>query len=166
MAENSKVRDLYEAFPFPARDSAAESPGRLPLTRTDILGKVHHHAFGGRKDFSKGFRALVAGGGTGDAAIFLAAQLQGSDAEIVCLDISEASLAIARQRASVRGLESRVRWVHGSLLDAPRLGLGHFDYITCLGVLHHLADPDAGLRALAQVLTDDGAMGLMVYGRY
>jgi SAM-dependent methyltransferase len=59
-----------------------------------------------------------------------------------------------------------VRWVHGSLLDAPRLGLGQFDYVSCLGVLHHLADPDAGLRALAEVLADDGAMALMVYGRY
>jgi hypothetical protein len=39
-----------------------------------------------------------------------------------------------------------------------------FDYITCLGVLHHLPDPDAGLRALEAVLAPDGGMGLMVYG--
>jgi len=166
MTENSKVRDLYEAFPFPARKPVTESPASLPLTRTDILGKVHHHAFGGRRDLGKGFRALVAGGGTGDSAIFLAAQLRSTDAEIVCLDISEASLGIARQRAQARGLESRIRWIHGSLLEAPRLGIGKFDYISCLGVLHHLADPDAGLRALFQVLTQDGGMGLMVYGRY
>jgi hypothetical protein len=38
--------------------------------------------------------------------------------------------------------------------------------VSCLGVLHHLADPEAGLRALAEVLADDGAMGLMLYGRY
>ena len=48
----------------------------------------------------------------------------------------------------------------------PRLGLGRFDYISCLGVLHPLADPDHGLRALVQVLSDDGALALMVYGRY
>ena len=166
MAVNPKVRALYESFPFPARNPAAEKPGNLPLTRTDILGKVNHHAFGGRRDFGHGFRALVAGGGTGDSAIFLAAQLRDTDAEIVCLDISEASLAIARDRAAMRGLEERIRWVHASLLDVPRMGLGRFDYVSCLGVLHHLADPDAGLRALAQVLNEDGALGLMVYGRY
>jgi hypothetical protein len=33
-------------------------------------------------------------------------------------------------------------------------------------VLHHLADPDEGLRALTGVLAEDGVMGLMVYGRY
>src|SRR3712207_1823629 len=141
MDENDlpKVRELYETFPFPARDPTTESTTSLPISRTDILAKVNHHGFGGRRDFTKGFRALVAGGGTGDAAIFLAAQLRDTDAEVVYLDLSEASLAIARRRAALRGLEQRVRWIHGSLLDAARLGLGRFDYITCLGVLHHLA---------------------------
>jgi hypothetical protein len=38
--------------------------------------------------------------------------------------------------------------------------------IVCTGVLHHLADPDAGLRALASVLKPEGAMYLMVYAPY
>jgi SAM-dependent methyltransferase len=33
-------------------------------------------------------------------------------------------------------------------------------------VLHHLPDPDAGLRALAGVLAPDGVMNIMVYGKY
>ena len=41
-----------------------------------------------------------------------------------------------------------------------------FDQIICTGVLHHLADPDAGLRALRSVLESDGAMHLMVYAPY
>ena len=41
-----------------------------------------------------------------------------------------------------------------------------FDKIVCTGVLHHLADPDAGLRALRGVLKPDGAMHLMVYATY
>jgi SAM-dependent methyltransferase len=168
MAENylPEVRELYEAFPFPARDPATENPSSIPVSPTDMLGKLNHHGFGGRRDFTKRFRVLVAGGGTGDAAIFLAMQLRDVEGEIVCLDLSGASLAIARRRAAVRGLEERIRFVHGSILDIARLGLGHFDYISCLGVLHHLADPDEGLRALTEVLAEDGAMGLMVYGRY
>jgi len=161
-----KVRELYEAFPFPARDPSSESPTSIPVSRTDILGKINHHCFAGRRDFTKRFRALVAGGGTGDAAIFLASQLPEGAAEVVCLDLSGASLAIARQRAALRGLEQRIHWIRGSILDAARLGLGCFDYITCLGVLHHLADPDRGLHALTEVLAEDGALALMVYGRY
>ena len=41
-----------------------------------------------------------------------------------------------------------------------------FDQIVCTGVLHHLADPDAALRALRDVLEPDGAMHLMVYAPY
>ena len=33
-------------------------------------------------------------------------------------------------------------------------------------MLHHLEDPDAGLRALRSALKDSGALGIMVYGRY
>src|SRR5512134_3609761 len=99
MAENylPKVRELYEAFPFPSREPAGEHSTSLPVSPTDLLGKVNHHGFGGRRDFTRGFRALVAGGGTGDAPIFLAAQLRETEAEVVCLDLSQASLAIARR---------------------------------------------------------------------
>ncbi len=41
-----------------------------------------------------------------------------------------------------------------------------FDFIVCTGVLHHLVDPDVGLRALGSVLKPDGAMYLMVYAPY
>jgi hypothetical protein len=67
MADNflPQVRNLYETFPFPARDPATDRPGGVPVSPTDILGKLNHHGFGGRRHFGKGFRALVAGGGTG-----------------------------------------------------------------------------------------------------
>jgi hypothetical protein len=41
-----------------------------------------------------------------------------------------------------------------------------FDQIVSTGVLHHLEDPDAGLRALRDMLKPDGAMHLMVYAPY
>ena len=41
-----------------------------------------------------------------------------------------------------------------------------FDQIVCTGVLHHLRDPDIGLRALRNVLAPNGAMHVMVYAAY
>jgi SAM-dependent methyltransferase len=41
-----------------------------------------------------------------------------------------------------------------------------FDLVVCTGVLHHLAEPDAGLSALRSVLKLGGAMYLMVYAPY
>ena len=44
-------------------------------------------------------------------------------------------------------------------------GRGPFDYIICGGVLHHMPDPGAGLRALAAELARSGSIFLMLYGR-
>ena len=155
------VRAQYEALPYPARDPADESR-RLLRTWLDDLPMINHYCFGGRQSFAHGFRVLVAGGGTGDASIFLAEQLKHTDAHIVHLDFSAASLAVAKARGTARGLNN-IEWIHASLLDLPGLGLAPFDYINCVGVLHHLDDPDAGLKALRAVLKPDGALGLMVY---
>ena len=53
-------------------------------------------------------------------------------------------------------------------LPVERVGeLGcSFDKIVCTGVLHHLPEPEVGLRALRSVLKPDGAMNLMVYAAY
>ena len=156
------VRDQYENLPFPPRDPEAERYV-LWVSPPDILGKVNQYCFGGKRNYSQAFRVLVAGCGTGDSAVWLAHQLQGSSAEVVAIDMSSASLEVAQARAAVRKL-SNIRWVNASLLDLASLGLGKFDYITCLGVLHHLPDPVQGLAALESVLAEGGAMAIMLYG--
>jgi len=156
------VREQYEALPYPACDPQDDRK-RLAQTWLEDLAMINHYCFAGRQSFRNGFRALVAGGGTGDPTIFLAEQLRHHGAQVVHLDISAASIAIAQERARIRGLDN-ITWVHDSLLNLPALGLGRFDYISCSGVLHHLADPDLGLQALRSVLAPQGAIGLMVYG--
>lgn len=163
-AELKAVRAQYEELPYPPRDPEAERT-RLINTLGDALDVVNYYCFGGTQDY-KGFRALVAGGGTGDGLVFLAEQLRGSGAEIIYLDFSEASLDVAKARCRVRGLDAGVTFIRESLLNLPKLGLGAFDFINCTGVLHHLEDPDAGLRALSDVLKDNGALYVMVYAKY
>ena len=160
-AENPLVQKQYDAFPYPERNPADER-SRLISTWLDDLRMVNHHCFGGAHSFRGGFRVLVAGGGTGDGTVFLAEQLRGLDAEVVHLDISRAALDIARERVRLRDLRN-VRFVEASLLDAPRLGLGHFDYINCCGVLHHLPEPPRGLDALLEVMAPTGALGILLY---
>lgn len=164
--KDAAVRRQYEDFPYPARDPADEA-ARLVATETAQLDALNHHVFGGELPTDRPLRALVAGGGTGDAAIYLAQQLawSGRPGEVVLLDLSAASLSVAAARARVRRLDN-IRFVHASLLDAERLNLGRFDVVNCAGVLHHLEDPAAGLRALRGVLADDGGMGLMLYAPY
>ena len=159
-----EVKEQYENYPYPPRNPEDEKK-RLIYTSVDPLAKINHYCFRGKRHFDNLFRALVAGAGTGDAVIYLAEQLRDADAQIVYLDISTASMEIAKRRAQIRELDN-IEWVHGSLLDIPQIKIGEFDYISCTGVLHHLENPVEGLNALKSVLKQDGAMGIMVYGRY
>jgi len=157
----SDVEAQYEAYPYPERDPADEAK-RLIVGSPSHPVELDHYLFAGRRDWTRPFRALVAGGGTGDALIQLAQVLAsaGRTAEITYLDLSTASRRIAEARAAARGL-SNIEFHTASLLDAP--SFGDFDYIDCCGVLHHLPDPQAGFDALAGALAPGGGIGLMVY---
>ncbi len=163
MGDEDTLRAQYEAYPYPQRDPADEAK-RLVTGSPSHLAEIVHYLRGG-SPVSGPYRALVAGGGTGDGAIMLAQQLADAavEAEVIHLDLSRASARIAEARAKARGL-SNMRFVHGSLTELDALGLGTFDYIDCCGVLHHLEDPPAALGGLAEALADDGGIGLMVYG--
>jgi ubiquinone/menaquinone biosynthesis C-methylase UbiE len=164
MNADDPVHVQYEAYPYPPRDPRDEAK-RLVTGSPSHLAEVVHVVFGGVFDPAKPFRALVAGGGTGDAAIMLAQQLRDAGAaaaEVVYVDRSTGSRRIAESRAAMRGLDN-LRFVTGSLLELDRLGLRDFDYVDCCGVLHHLEDPAAGLESLVRATRPEGGMGLMLY---
>ena len=158
------VRTQYEAYPYPARDAADERTRLITGSPSHLL-EINHYVFAGKRDFRRPFRALIAGGGTGDGAIMLAQQLAhaGAAGQVVYVDPSATARAIAEARAQVRGLEN-IRFETCAIEEAGEAGLGVFDYVDCCGVLHHLADPQAGLEALVRLLANDGGMGLMLYG--
>ncbi|WP_431825266.1 methyltransferase domain-containing protein [Burkholderia sp. F1] len=104
-------------------------------------------------------RILVAGCGTGRHAAQLASAMP--DADIVAIDVSTASLRYAEARARALGI-STISFACVDLHDAASLG-GAFDHIECGGVLHHLADPEAGWRALMPALAPGGTMRIGLY---
>ena len=99
------VADQYEAFPYPARDPKDEAKRLITGSPSHPL-EIDHFLWSGRRDWSKPFRALVAGGGTGDALIQIAQVLTsaGRPFELVYLDPSNAARAVAEARADARGL--------------------------------------------------------------
>ncbi len=161
-ATDTRLAAQYEAYPYPKRDPRDEAK-RLIIGSPSHLREVDHWVFQAARPAAAPLRALVAGGGTGDGAIMLAQQLAtaGRPGRVTYLDRSAAAHGVARARAEARGLA--LDWHLLSLLELPGSGLGPFDYIDCCGVLHHLPDPAAGLRALLSVLAPGGGLGLMVY---
>jgi ubiquinone/menaquinone biosynthesis C-methylase UbiE len=114
------------------------------------------------------FRSLVAGGGTGNATLMLARHYVefGIQGEIVHVDLSSTSIAIARERLRHSGLLDKVtvRFIEYDLLKLHELDLGTFDYVNCSGVIHHLPDPGAALELLRDHTKPGGSIDLMVYG--
>lgn len=149
------VRALYERYPYPPDGAAAGYP---VFAAMDYV----RHVLWPERDGLDGLRVLDAGCGTGHTVVRLARDFPG--VQVTGMDLSEASLEVARERARREGVGGRIRFCHGSI-EAPT-AQGPFDYIICAGVLHHLQDPLAGARRLAGLLAARGGMGLMVYATH
>ena len=103
-----------------------------------------------------GRTGLDAGCGKGRFTRYLAPHL----GALVALDASRAI------EVAVRDLEGfpNVFAVRSDLRSAP-FADSSFDFIACLGVLHHLNDPFAGFRSLVRLLAPDGILLLYLYSR-
>jgi len=110
-------------------------------------------------------RVLVAGGGTGQEPIRLA--VMHPELEVHVIDLSRRSLAYGARQAKRFGVDGRVHFAQADLLDLEQLGdrLGDFDRVYSSGVLHHLADPMEGLRAVVSRLKPGGVAQLALYSR-
>ena len=85
-------------------------------------------------------------------------------AKVTAIDISQESIDHGRYLKDKYGLTN----LEFHLLPIEEVGSldQGFDEILCTGVLHHLASPDAGMKALADVLRPDGVAAIMLYARY
>jgi SAM-dependent methyltransferase len=153
------VRDFYDRYPYPRPIESLDNYSRRwddPQRR-----RADHHLFWPGRAHREDQSILIAGCGTSQAAKHA---LRWPAARVVGIDVSA---------TSVRCTEDLKRKYHLDNLDVLQLSVEQarelgtsFDQIVCTGVLHHLADPDAGLGALRDVLEPDGAMHLMVYAPY
>ena len=157
------VSSFYDRFPYPG-DPLQDGPPpgyNWRWCHESVLAVVR----GGLKsrDSNPGsIRILDAGCGTGVSTDYLCHLNPG--AEVLAVDISAGALDVARERLRRSGGAEQVqslRQEQRSLLDLEDEGC--FDYINSVGVLHHLRDPLAGLKALGQRLAPQGLLHLFLY---
>ncbi|TDC16253.1 methyltransferase [Kribbella albertanoniae] len=100
--------------------------------------------------YPPGARVLEAGCGVGAQTVQLVTRHPGID--LVAIDISEESLAQAKERV---GPDARVEW---RCADLEELQGEEFDHIFVCFVLEHLRDPTAALIGLRQLLRPGGTI--------
>jgi SAM-dependent methyltransferase len=150
-AVSIEVMRQYEENPYPRWTAA-------PLAAPAAKEKEYP---GGNDNVQAGPATdiLIAGCGTGRHPIGAARAYP--QARIVAADISRTSLAYALRKTREEGL-SNIDYVQADILKIGAIGIS-FDRIEACGVLHHLADPLAGWRALLALLRPAGVMRVGLY---
>jgi len=154
-----EVRSFYDHYPYPRPANSLD--GYRSLWQNRQRRRADYHLFWPARPYREDQAILIAGCGTSQAAKHAlrwpTAQVTGID----CSPISVRNTEELKRKYDLKNLEVRELAIE----RVSDLGMS-FDQIVCTGVLHHLADPDAGLKALRGVLKPDGAMHLMVYAPY
>ena len=156
---DEEVRDFYERYPYPRSVDSLEKYRRL--WQDEQRRRADYHLFWPARAYREDHAILIAGCGTSQAAKHA---LRWPAAQVTGIDFSATS---ARHTEELkRKYKLKNLQVHQLPLERVNELETSFDQIVCTGVLHHLADPDAGLKALRDVMKPDGAMHLMVYAPY
>ena len=161
MAMKSKdpIGEFYTNHPYPP--PIQDLDRARDMWKDENVHRAEYHLLFPDKEYRADFDVLVAGCGTWQSAKFA---ISHPAAPVTAIDISATSLEhtnALKQKYNLTNLEVRQLPIE-NVADLDH----RFDMIVSTGVLHHLADPDAGLRALRSVLKPDGAMYLMVYAPY
>jgi SAM-dependent methyltransferase len=155
------VAEQYERWIYP---EACDDLSLLPLTSPEMHFndlRSLYWAFWPAGPYREDLDILVAGCGSLAAAAYA---FLFPKARVWGIDISTASLAqeeLLRQKHGLTNLTLGVCRVE----DAASLGR-QFDFIACHGVLHHMADPAAGLKALGEQIRPDGVIDIMLYAPF
>lgn len=160
---SKKVKEQYTLYPYPYVPIGEMESLIIPTASYTF---VYYNCTRKYRKPEK-IKILDAGCGTGFSTMKLAQQNPG--AEIIGIDISSKSLEIASLRVKkishLLDPNTKITLLKMDLLNLDSLK-EKFDFIVSTGVIHHLSDPQKGLKNLVKKLKDDGIIHLLLYAKY
>jgi len=109
-----------------------------------------------------GSRVLEIGCGIGTDTLSFAE----SGARVTAVDLSEKSIALARQRAEVYGQQDRIEFYNGNSEELSTLvPVSTYDLVYSFGVIHHTPHPEKVLNQIREYMGPESELRLMVYSK-
>jgi ubiquinone/menaquinone biosynthesis C-methylase UbiE len=161
-----RVREYWNSRPCNLRHSPEPVGTRAYFDQVEARKYLVEPHIPGFAQFERwaGKRVLEVGCGLGTDTMNFAR----AGAKVTAVDLSTASLELARQRAEVFGLQDRITFVEA---NAERLSEfvepAHYDLVYSFGVIHHTPHPDRALDQIRRFFTGpQTTLKMMVYYRW
>ena len=151
------VQQQYENNPYPRWISAQGYAEHMRIR--DLFSQIHLAPGYSDLPYSESPNILIAGCGTGQHAILSATRFL--NAKVTAIDLSLSSLSYATRKTRELGLKN-ISYYQGDLLELDTLE-DQFDIVESVGVLHHLLNPEEGLRNLVRLMKTGGLIRLGLY---
>ena len=154
-AISNKVKDQYELNPYPRWRFISEG------TKSNFLNILNNNIKPNKITSVNTFfstNVLIAGCGTGQQ---LENAITYENSNILAVDLSLTSLAYAKRKMQELNL-NKIEFLHGDILNLVNINK-KFDVIECVGVLHHMENPEVGLKVLLDLLEPHGFLKLGLY---
>ena len=152
---SNKVREQYEEHPYPRWRYTYKN------LHSSFLIRLNDEINPNKIEYSNKFvnpNILIAGCGTGQHTTTVERY---QNAHILGVDLSLASLAYAKRKTEELEFKN-IDFLHADILQLNNLNK-KFDVIECVGTLHHMQEPLAGLKILLDLLEPHGFMKLGLY---
>src|SRR5437762_2103069 len=155
-----RVRAFWQEHPCGTKFSDAEMGTREFFDRVEAhrYGKEWHIPIAANFKSTRGLKVLEIGCGLGTDG----AQFAKAGADYTGIDLTEASIELARKRFELSGLKGEFRVADAEKLDFPDAS---FDLVYSHGVLHHTPDIAAAVQEIHRVLKPAGRAIVMLYHR-
>lgn len=169
-----QIRETPRRSPLMAQNSSSESADRNHLGSPERFGyewSTYHEILPESReqlvrwmgstglDSVKGKDVMDVGCGMGRNPYWMA---KAGAKSVLGVDLDDGSLAAARKNLEPLD-NARVEKCSAYDLDPEKLGT--FDRVTCIGVLHHLAEPELALRKMWACVRPGGELVLWCYGK-
>ena len=154
---SQKVKSQYEENPYPRWRYGSHNKSQKISIIQAINNEINPNFISQNLDNHQ-LKVLIAGCGTGNQIL----QTQRyKNAQITAIDLSLSSLSYAQRKINELKIDN-VELIQMDILEVSLLEK-QFDVIECSGVLHHMDNPSKGLRALLDILKNNGFLKLGLY---